>query len=70
MPSLVPEGSDYQFTVDIVNADNADSNNPFGHPVLYDELPYIDDHNTNGEDRNSKWSGIVNLDSIKYIGNM
>lgn len=65
VPSLVPEGSDYSFSADSINTDVADSLNPYERPIIYDELPYEGDHNTNGEPRNSKWSGIIKPDSVK-----
>ena len=76
-PSLVPEGTDYQFKSIILNPDI------YGTPgykemIIYDVLPYADDQNivnaqnkddpnSLGADRGSKWNGWVIPDSVKLL---
>ncbi len=76
-PSLVPEGTDYQFKSIILNPDI------YGIPgyketIIYDVLPYDedknivnaqnkDDPNSLGADRNSKWNGWVIPESVKLL---
>lgn len=71
-PSLVPEGSIYSFESMALNPTVTES---FEHPVVYDVLPYENDHSILGvyteEDgyrsnpRYSKWRGYIRLDTLK-----
>lgn len=64
VPSLVPEGSDYSFDTAILNPDSESGTAGYEHPILYDVLPYPQDTTTNGTERDSKWRGFLDVDSI------
>lgn len=67
VPSPVPEGSDYSFETAILNPDLESGSAGYKHPILYDVLPYEKDHTTRGKERNSKWRGFLDVDSLQVM---
>lgn len=70
-PSLVPEGTNYEFVSSIIDPDTQSTSKGFKQPVLYDVLPFVGDTQLvaqqTGEapSRGTNWRGYLHLDSIK-----
>lgn len=70
-PSLVPEGTNYDFISSIINPDTQGTSKGFQQPVIYDVLPFVGDTQlvaqTSGyaASRGTDWRGWLNLASIE-----
>lgn len=70
-PSLVPEGTNYDFISSIINPDTQGTSKGFQRPVIYDVLPFVGDTQlvaqTSGylASRGTDWRGWLNLASIE-----
>lgn len=76
VPAAVNEGGDYTFKVSSASLSNEPAYQ-YTNNVIYDVLPYSGDHyayqiNSKNErmNRNSKWNGWLNTDSINVIENI
>ena len=71
-PSLVPEGTNYDFISSIINPDTQGTSKGFQQPVIYDVLPFVGDTQlvaqTSGyaASRGTDWRGWLNLASVSY----
>ena len=70
-PSLVPEGTNYEFVSSIIDPDTQSTSKGFKQPVIYDVLPFVGDTQLVAQQtgatpsRGTNWRGYLHLDSIK-----